>query len=249
MEFDRPLIPATLMKRYKRFLADVELADGRAVTAHCANPGAMTGLNMPGMQVWLEPNDDPKRKLKLSWKLAELPDDLGGGLVGIDTSLPNKVIGEALTARVVPELAHYSGVRPEVKYGANSRIDFLLTEPGYPDCYVEVKNSHLRRTGTWAEFPDSVTKRGAKHLGEMSEMVRNGARAVTLFLVQRDDCDRFRLAADIDPTYAAATDAAREVGVETLVYGSVITMSGVTLGSRLPLDTAFSGADQPVSLD
>ena len=232
MKFARPLIPATLIKRYKRFLADVELADGRAVTAHCANPGAMTGLNMPGMRVWLEPNDDPKRKLKFSWKLAEIED----GLVGIDTSLPNKVVGEALFARAVPELAHYSGVRAEVKYGVNSRIDFLLTEPGYPDAYVEVKNAHLRRAGTWAEFPDSVTKRGAKHLGEMADMVRAGHRAVTLFLVQRDDCDGFRLAADIDPTYAAATIDAREVGVETLAYRADITMTGVTLGTRLPLD-------------
>lgn len=245
MKFGAPLIPATLIKRYKRFLADVELADGRAVTAHCANPGAMTGLNMPGMRVWLEPNDDPKRKLKFSWKLAEF----GGGLVGIDTSLPNKVVGEALLARAVPELAHYSGVRPEVKYGANSRIDFLLTEPGYPDAYVEVKNAHLLRTGTWAEFPDSVTKRGAKHLGEMSEMVRAGHRAVTLFLVQRDDCDAFRLAGDIDPAYAAATGAARAAGVETLVYRADITMLGVTLGPRLPVDIGCTGETTDHNLD
>lgn len=245
MQFGRPLIPATLIKRYKRFLADVELADGRAVTAHCANPGAMTGLNMPGMRVWLEPNDDPKRKLKFSWKLAEFD----GGLVGIDTSLPNKVVGEALSARAVPELAHYSGVKAEVRYGINSRIDFLLTEPGLPDVYVEVKNAHLRRTGTWAEFPDSVTKRGAKHLGEMADMVSGGHRAVTLFLIQRDDCDAFRLAADIDPAYAAATKAARAVGVETLAYRADITMSGVTLGPRLPVDAAVLGDTAAPNLD
>lgn len=245
MNFDRPLIPATLIKRYKRFLADVELADGRAVTAHCANPGAMTGLNMPGMRVWLEPNDDPKRKLKFSWKLAEVE----GGLVGIDTSLPNKVVGEALRAGAVAELAAYNGVRAEVKYGANSRIDFLLTEPGYPDCYVEVKNAHLLRTAGVAEFPDSVTIRGAKHLGEMAEMVRSGARAVTLFLVQRDDCETFRLAADIDPAYVAATETARAAGVETLVYRAGITMSGVTLGPRMQLDPAFSGMEQASRLD
>ncbi|MGB0853793.1 MAG: DNA/RNA nuclease SfsA [Pikeienuella sp.] len=249
MEFPRPLIPATLIKRYKRFLADVELADGTVVTAHCANPGAMTGLKAAGLKVWLEPNDDPKRKLKFSWKLAEISGDDGSAWVGIDTSLPNKVVGEALAARAVPELAHYSGVRAEVKYGLNSRIDFLLTETGYPDCYVEVKNAHLRRSGRWAEFPDSVTKRGAKHLGEMAEMVRAGARAVTLFLVQRDDCDGFRLAGDIDPAYAAATRMAKDAGVETIVYGTLINTSGVTLGAAMRLGEAFMGDTQPDNLD
>lgn len=232
MEFSTPLISATLIRRYKRFLADVEFEDGRVATAHCPNPGAMTGLATPGMTIWLEPNDDPKKKLKYGWRLVELPD---GHWAGIDTGVPNKVAGEALNAGLITGLSAYKTVRPEVKYGANSRVDFLLTEPGLPDAYVEVKNVHLRRSGSWAEFPDSVTKRGAKHLDELARMVAAGHRAVMLYIVQRDDCDRLRLAADIDPGYAAAFDAARAEGVEAIAYGTGISRKGVTIGAPVPV--------------
>ena len=198
MNFAQPLIPGRLIRRYKRFLADVELEDGRKVTAHCANPGSMLGLKEPGLKIWLEPNDDPKRKLKYAWKLVELE----SGLAGIDTGVPNKVVKEALHAGLIPELAAYASIRPEQKYGNNSRIDFLLTEPGLPDAYVEVKNVHLMRTPGLAEFPDSVTARGAKHLGDLAMEVERGNRAVMLYVVQMDGPDRFDLARDIDPTYA-----------------------------------------------
>ena len=232
MEFQTPLVQATLIRRYKRFLADVELSDGSVAVAHCPNPGAMTGLAEPGMTVWLEPNDDPKKKLKYGWRLVELP---GGHWAGIDTGVPNKVAGEALRAGAIAELAAYDIVRPEVKYGENSRVDFLLTGDGLPDAYVEVKNVHLRRTDTWAEFPDSVTKRGAKHLDELAKMVAAGHRAVMLYIVQRDDCDKLRLAADIDPGYAAAFDAARAAGVEAIAYGTRISRTGVTIGDAVPV--------------
>ncbi|MEL7464975.1 MAG: DNA/RNA nuclease SfsA [Pseudomonadota bacterium] len=232
MEFPTPLIPAKLIRRYKRFLADVELPDGSVATAHCPNPGAMLGVAEPGSTIWLEPNDDPKKKLKYGWRLLELP---GGHWAGIDTGVPNKVAGEALGAGAIAELAHYRTVRPEVKYGANSRVDFLLSEPGLPDAYVEVKNVHLRRTGTWAEFPDSVTTRGAKHLDELAKMVEAGCRAVMLYIIQRDDCDKLRLAADIDPGYAAAFDAARAAGVEAIAYGTRISRSGVAIGDPAPV--------------
>ena len=159
MLFQTPLVPGTLIRRYKRFLADVELDTGEVVVAHCPNPGSMMGLKEPGLRVWLEPNDDPKKKLKFGWRVAEP----GGVMVGIDTAVPNRIVKEAFAARQVAELADYTNVRPEVAYGTRSRIDFLLTEPGLPDAYVEVKNVHLLREDDWAEFPDSVTARGAKH--------------------------------------------------------------------------------------
>ena len=233
MHFQTPLVPARLIRRYKRFLADVRLEeDGREVTAHCPNPGAMLGLQDPDMRIWLEPNDDPKKKLKYGWRLAEVE---GGHLVGIDTGIPNKVVGEALRAGEIPALAEYTNVKPEQRYGQNSRIDFLLTHPVLPAAYVEVKNVHLRRTGDLAEFPDCVTQRGAKHLVELSDMVARGHRAVMLYLVQRTDCTRFTLARDLDPGYATAFDKAREAGVEVLVHGTKITTQGVTIGQRLDL--------------
>lgn len=234
MRFQTPLIPARLIRRYKRFLSDMELPDGRQVVAHCPNPGSMIGLREPGMRCWLEPNDDPKKRLNYGWRLVELP---GGHWSGIDTAVPNRVVKEALAARAVPELAAYGGVRAEVKYGERSRVDLLLTEAGLPDAYVEVKNVHLRRDGDWAEFPDSVTTRGARHLDELSAMAAAGCRAVMFYFVQRTDCARFRLAADIDPAYAAAFERARAAGVEAICYAGTISPDGVDLGAPVPVET------------
>ena len=232
MKFPAPLIPATLIRRYERFLADARLETGEDVTAHCPNPGSMMGLAEPGMRVWLEPNEDPKKRLRFGWRLVELP---GGHWSGIDTAVPNRVVKEALLARGIAELASYGRVRPEVKYGTNSRVDFLLSEPGLPDAYVEVKNVHLRREADWAEFPDSVTKRGARHLDELSAVAAAGQRAVVLYLVQRTDCGRMKLAADLDPAYADAFARAAKAGVEMLCYGTRIDRSGVRIGERLPV--------------
>ncbi len=229
MRFQTPLVPGRLIRRYKRFLADVRLDDGREVTAHCPNPGSMMGLKEEGLRIWLEPNDDPKKKLKFAWRLAELP---GGQWAGIDTAVPNKVVKEALTLRKVPEFGDYERVQPEVKYGTNSRVDFLLDD----QVYVEVKNVHLRRDGDWAEFPDSVTARGTKHLNDLIEVVRSGHRAVMFYLVQRTDCARFKLASDIDPQYAAAFDEARAAGVEVLCYGTHISRDGVEIADPIPVD-------------
>ncbi len=236
MRFQTPLIPATLIRRYKRFLADVRLDDGREVTAHCANPGKMIGLNMPGLKIWVEPNDDPKRKLNYSWRLASLDD---GSMVGIDTSLPNKLVDEALAKKLVKPLADYPDVRREVPYGDKSRVDFLLQGVGKPDVYLEIKNAHLRRTDDWAEFPDSVTARGARHMDELAEMVVQGHRAVVLFVVQHTGCNRFRVSGDLDPKYAAAFEAARAVGVEVLVYDTIIDTETVVLGKEIPLGSTL----------
>lgn len=226
MRFQTPLVPARLIKRYKRFLADCRLEDGREVTAHCANPGSMMGLAEPGTKIWLEPNDDPKKKLKYGWRLV---DHENGHFTGVDTSVPNRALRAALIAGEIPELADYKTVRPEVKYGEGSRIDFLLTQDGLPDAYVEVKSVTLSRQEGLAEFPDSVTARGTRHLTELARMAELGHRAIMLYLVQRTDCDRFALAADIDPTYAAAFNDARAAGVERLVYDTRITPDSVEI--------------------
>ncbi len=234
MDFPTPLIPGRLIKRYKRFLADIVLEDGREVTAHCANPGAMLGLNMEGLRVWVEPNDDPKKKLKFGWRLIEFSGE--GHWAGIDTSVPNRVVGEALTAQRVPDLADYGTVRPEVRYGTNSRIDFLLSQDELPDVYVEVKNVHLSRTPGLAEFPDSVTKRGAKHLDEMAAMVAQGHRAVMLYCIQRTDCDRLSFADDLDPGYCAAFERARDAGVEAQAWTCNISPRAVNLDRPVRID-------------
>jgi sugar fermentation stimulation protein A len=229
MRFSAPLIPATLVRRYKRFLADVALASGEIITVHCANPGAMIGLMTPGARVWLSRSDNAKRKLAHSWELIEV--DLGGGheIVGIHTGHPNGIVGEAIAAGAIPELAGYASLRREVKYGKNSRVDFLLESPDRPQCYVEVKNVHLMRQPGLAEFPDSVTARGTKHLGELIAMVAAGARAVMVYLVQIGSAQRFAIARDIDPAYGAAFDRARAAGVEMLAYKCEVAHEGIAI--------------------
>ena len=230
MQFSAPLIPALLIRRYKRFLADVRLEDGREVTVHCANPGSMLGLATPGMRVWVEPNDDPKRKLRYGWRLVELPD---GHFVGVDTGLPNRLVKAALHAGVIPGLPVYDTVRPEVKYGQNSRVDFVLGTSGQPDNYLEVKSVTLCRQPGLAEFPDSVTKRGAKHLADLAFMVAQGQHATLLYLVQRSDCSAVAVASDIDPGYAAAFAEARANGVVVLCIDCDVSPKEITLGRTI----------------
>jgi sugar fermentation stimulation protein A len=235
MRFPAPLVPATLVRRYKRFLADVVLPSGETVTAHCANPGSMIGLNVPGARVWLSKSDNPKRKLSHSWELIEV--DLGGGpeLVGINTGHPNALAAEAIAAGAIPELTGYATIRREVKYGKNSRVDVLLEGPARPPCYVEIKNVHLMRQAGLAEFPDAVTKRGAKHLHELADMVAAGARAVMLYLVQIGSAQRFALARDIDPGYGTAFDAARAMGVEAIARRCRLTHDGIEVAEAVSI--------------
>ena len=231
MEFPDPLIRGRLVKRYKRFMADVVLESGETVTAHCANTGAMLGVQDPESEVWLSPARNPDRKLKFTWELIRI----GDGLVGINTAHPNKIVADAIEAGRIPELAGYAALRREVKYGENSRVDILLTDDDKPDCYVEIKNVHLMRKPGLAEFPDSVSTRAAKHQGELAKMVDQGARAVTVYLCQREDCDSFALAADIDPDYAAAAAVARDKGVEALCYACTLTPTAITAERRLDI--------------
>jgi sugar fermentation stimulation protein A len=235
MRFPTPLIPATLIKRYKRFLADVALPAGETITVHVANPGAMTGLATPGARVWLSKSDNAKRKLPHSWELVEV--DFGGGaeLVGVNTAHPNPLVGAALASGAVPELAGYDTIRREVKYGKNSRVDFLLESAMRPPCYVEIKNVHLMRRPGLAEFPDAKTERGAKHLVELGDMVEQGARAVMLYVIQIGSATRFKLARDIDPKYGAAYDAARVRGVEALAWKCRIEQGGIAIDTPVPI--------------
>ncbi|MTI19348.1 DNA/RNA nuclease SfsA [Rhodobacteraceae bacterium RKSG542] len=220
MEFEAPLVKGRLIKRYKRFLADVELeGSGEVITAHCANSGSMMGLTGEGIAVWLSNSNNPKRKLAYSWELLQVD----GAMVGINTSRPNGLVEEALKAGAIPELSGFENLRREVKYGTNSRIDILLEGLEGKRVYVEVKNVTLSREAGLAEFPDAVTARGAKHLDEMGKVVEEGDRAAMVYLIQRDDCDRLSLASDIDPKYAKCFEEARAKGVEVYALCCKIT--------------------------
>lgn len=239
MQFPEPLVPGRLVRRYKRFLADVVLDDGSEVVAHCANPGSMLGLAQPGNRVWLSPAAGPLRKLRWTWELVEVPGDkvggTGGALVGIHTGRANALVAEALAAGRIAELTGYDSIRREVRYGAGSRVDFLLERPGAPACYLEVKSVTLMRGGGLAEFPDAVTARGNRHLAELAGVARQGGRAVLLFLVQRADCARVAAAADIDPAYAAALARAAADGVEILCYSCSLSPQAIALDAPLTL--------------
>lgn len=229
MLFPSPLRRGRLVERYKRFFADVELDGGELVTAHCPNPGAMLGLNTPGLPAWVSPAESPTRKLQWTLELVEAED----GCVGVNTHRPNQLVEEALAEGVIPELAGYASRRREVKYGAASRVDFLLQQAGRRRCWLEVKNCHLLREPGLAEFPDCVAARSLKHLCELSAQVAQGDRAVLLFVIQRP-CERFAAAADLDPAYAAGLIKAAETGVEVLCYGCDVTPEGVRVTRRAP---------------
>ena len=234
MFFPKPLIQGRLIQRYKRFLADVELDSGEIVTAHCANPGAMLGLKAPGSRVWLSISDNPTRKLRHSWEVVEADFGRGPEYVGINTAHPNAIVAEASADGFFPEFAPWPRLRREVKYGAASRVDILLERDDGPPCYVEVKNVHMMRKPGLAEFPDSVTARGAKHLGELAAMAAGGARAVMVYLIQME-AEAFTLAVDIDPAYAAAFARAHAAGVEAIAVTCKVSPEGISASGRAPV--------------
>jgi sugar fermentation stimulation protein A len=229
MLLPQPLVRGRLVSRYKRFFADLVLDDGQAVTAHCPNPGAMLGVKDPGQVAWASWSPDPKRKLAYTLQMVEQ----GNALVGVNTLLPNKLVAEALAAGAIPELVGYDTVRPEVKYGEASRVDFLLTGEDRPPCWLEVKNCHFSRVSGLAEFPDCKAERSTRHLTELAARVALGERAVALFVVQREDCEAFQACADLDPAFARGLDAAARAGVEVLVYACAMNTEAVRIARRI----------------
>jgi sugar fermentation stimulation protein A len=230
MQWPSPLVPGRLLRRYKRFLADVALQDGTTVTAHCANTGSMLGCDRPGSAVLLSEASNPARKLRYTWELVRV----GPTWVGINTARANAIVAEAVTGGRIPELAGHTGLRREVPYGKNSRVDLLLAGGPGPT-YVEVKNTTLA-DGRTARFPDAVTERGRKHMGELARMVRAGNRAAVVFLVHRDDARLFCPADDIDPAYGKALRGAAKAGVMVLPYGASAGPEGVWITGRLEAD-------------
>ena len=235
MQFQSDLVPGYLVNRYKRFFADVELSSGKLVTAHCPNTGSMSGLINRGTKVWLEPNEDPQKKLKYSWKLV---DHENGHYTGVDTNIANKIVNEALGQGKISEVIDYDVILREQKYGANSRVDFLLKNE-LNTCFVEVKSVTLCRQEKIAEFPDTVTARGAKHLKELSNIVGKDSRAIVLYLVQRSDCNYFKIANDLDSDYANESVFSEKSGVEFVCYRVNFLPNGIELGYQLEVINKF----------
>ncbi len=223
------LIEGTLIKRYKRFLADVSLSNGQTVTAHCANSGRMTECCEPGRPVWLSESDNPKRKLRFTWEIIHMP----GSLVGVNTLVPNRLVQRSIEAGIVKELRGYKDIRREAPVGKHTRIDLLLSNGKNDPCYVEVKNCTLVNDGI-ARFPDAVTSRGLKHLRELSSLVESGNRCVMFYLIQRMDATIFRPADDIDPAYGEGVRKSVNDGVEVLVYDVAMNMKGIALNNKIP---------------
>lgn len=235
MEFPAPLVPGRLVRRYKRFLADIETADG-LVTAHCPNPGAMLGLNMPGSPVLLWRSNNPSRKLPLTWELVEA--DLPGGpqWVGINTMRPNALVAEAFGAGRIAPLAGYAVLRPEVRYAQASRVDFVAGGGEVGPCHVEVKNCHMMRQAGLAEFPDCTAARSARHMRDLAAVVASGGRALVVIVVQMR-AEAFDVARDIDPAFDRAFREARAAGVEVRAYRCDVGPEGVVIADQIPVVT------------
>lgn len=225
-------MPAVLVRRYKRFLFDAMLDDGSEITGFCPNTGSMLGLTSPGARIWLSDHQGSARKYRYAFELIEAD----GIMVGVHAALANRLAEEAIRSGLVEDLANYPVLRREQRYGTRSRVDFLLSGGQRPDAYVEVKNVHFTRQPGLAEFPDTVTERGARHLQELAGIASSGRRAIMLYVVQRDDCDRLRLCADLDPGYARAFDAAVRAGMEAYAVSCRVSAEEITPIRRIAVD-------------
>jgi sugar fermentation stimulation protein A len=232
MIFDPPLVPATLIRRYKRFLFDAELDNGEKITGSCPNTGSMRGLTTPGARCYLTRHTGGTRKYPHALELVEADNTL----VGINTARPNRLVEDAIDRGLIGSLGNYAERKREQKYGVNSRIDILLQDPARGVAYVEVKNVHFCRSPGLAEFPDSVTARGAKHLEELGDMAEAGHRAIMVYLIQRNDVERLSLCRDLDPAYAQAFDRAMKRGVEACALRCKITSEQIRAESMVPVE-------------
>lgn len=240
MKYPEILQEGHLIRRYKRFMADVELSDGSQITLHCPNTGSMKNCLYPGHRVWFSDSHNPRRKYPCTWEQAEIPVQFGSEekmtLAGLNTSRANALVEELLTNSGVTSLSQYQDIRREVKYGSeNSRVDFLLTSEGLPDCYLEVKSVTLAMGDGLGLFPDAVTSRGTKHLRELTEICGQGGRAVLFFCVQHTGIDRVAPADDIDPVYGKVLREAATAGVEVMAWGAEISPEEITLTKELPV--------------
>ena len=226
-----PLITGILIKRYKRFLADVELDTGEKLTVHCPNSGSMKGCAIPGSKIWLSKSDNPKRKYKYTWELIQTPDTM----IGINTLLPNKLVKQAIENKEIEELSGYDHIKAEIKTSAHTRLDLLLEKDTGEKCFIEIKNCTLVENKT-AMFPDAVTLRGQKHLDELEHLVSLGSRGIIFFLIQRMDAEKFKPADMIDPFYAAKLKKAVKNGVELITRDTVINSRVIKIGNFIPFD-------------
>lgn len=231
MDLPVPLLEGRLIRRYKRFLADVELGDGRTVTAHCPNTGSMLGCDIPGSRVWLSEHDNPKRKYRHSWELVEAEPRV---LVGIHTGRTNHLVREAIESGLIEPLAGYETLRAEAAYDGG-RFDFLLTSRDGTSCYVEVKNVTAAVSDGIAIFPDARSVRGTRHLDDLVRLKREGRRAVMVYCAQRNDAREVRPADDIDPDYGRAMRRAAEAGVELLAYRCRLSTGEITVAEPIPV--------------
>ncbi|WP_019223307.1 DNA/RNA nuclease SfsA [Bartonella rattaustraliani] len=236
MLFIPKLFPAQLIRRYKRFLADVKQSDQHIFTVSVPNTGSMLGLTTPNSNIWLSYHNNSKRKYAYQLEIVET----NNTLVGINTTLPNKLALEAIQKGLLPELSQYKTILKEQRYGTQSRIDFLLRDDTLPDCYLEIKNVHFIRQKGLAEFPDTETKRGTRHLEELIKIVQQGKRAVMLYIIQREDCSAFTICHDLDPTYGRKFNLALESGVEFYAVKCHVSVEGIFPVRRVKIENRKS---------
>lgn len=238
MKFTSPLEKATLLRRYKRFLADVELEDGSTITIHCSNTGSMKNCWEPGDEVWMSRSSNPKRKYAYTWELVR---NKRGHYIGINTSRANEIVRSAIAAGKVDGFTGYADVRSEVPYGESSRIDLLLSSPDMPDCYVEIKSVTLLESPVKdgvGHFPDAVSARATKHLKELMQVSASGKRAVICFCVQHSGIREVRPAASIDAVYADTLAEALDSGVEAIALKTRISRHGINVVKQIPVKLA-----------